>query len=223
MNKEEMKLHNKVGDICSELRDGYVSNSNTHDLLYAVLELFESVIDKRLEWLSWFWELVSEDGLTEVLTEMLPEIEIERGNQLWHYVYPVDVLPRNVCCILKSLILDDALISWLFYLLRIVCWWSEQQPYYETYHLWYCFPMFLWLTQLEKALWLQYENLYVMDPNEKQTTHILKLQQILTIQLHQDPLVMFIKNSMMFKKISAREKNQHSIKCLLLCFVFLII
>lgn len=86
MNEEEMKLHNKVGDICSELRDGYVSNSNIHDLLYAVLELFESVIDKRLEWLSWFWELVSEDGLTEVLTEMLPEIEIERGNQLWHYV-----------------------------------------------------------------------------------------------------------------------------------------
>lgn len=130
MNKEEMKLHNKVGDICSELRDGYVSNSNTHDLLYVVLELFESVIDKRLKWLSWFWELVSEDGLTEVLTEMLPEIEIERGNQLWHYVYRVYVLPRNVCCILKSLILDDALISWLFYLLRIVCWWSEQQPYY---------------------------------------------------------------------------------------------
>lgn len=80
MNKEEMELHNKVGDICSELRDGYVSNSNTHDLLYVVLELFESVIDKRLKWLSWFWELVSEDGLTEVLTEMLPEIEIERGN-----------------------------------------------------------------------------------------------------------------------------------------------
>lgn len=86
MIEEEMKLHNKVGDICSELRDGYVSNSNTHDLLYVVLELFESVIDKRLKWLSWFWELVSEDGLTEVLTEMLPEIEIERGNQLWHYV-----------------------------------------------------------------------------------------------------------------------------------------
>lgn len=74
MNKEEMELHNKVGDICSELRDGYVSNSNTHDLLYAVLELFESDIDKRLKWLSWFWELVSADGLTEVLTEMLPEI-----------------------------------------------------------------------------------------------------------------------------------------------------
>lgn len=57
------------------------------------------------------------------------------------------------------------------------------------------------------AIW---KPLYAKDPNEKQTTHILKLQQILTIQLHQDPLVMFIKNSMMFKKISAREKNQHS-------------
>lgn len=80
--------------------------------------------------------------------------------------------------------------------------------------------MILWLTQLEKALWLQYENLYVKDPNEKQTTHILKLQQILTIQLHQDPLVMFIENSMMFKKISAREKNQHSNAYVIVMFCF---
>lgn len=80
MNKEEMKLYNKVGDICSELRDGYVFNSNSYDFLYVVFELFESVIDKWLKWLSWFWELVFEDGLIEVLIEMLFEIEIERGN-----------------------------------------------------------------------------------------------------------------------------------------------
>lgn len=62
MNKEEIQLHNKVGDIGSdhELRDGYVSNSNIHDLLYSVLELFESSIDKRLQtaelkWLRWFF------------------------------------------------------------------------------------------------------------------------------------------------------------------------
>lgn len=80
MNKEEMELYNKVGDICSELRDGYVFNSNIYDFLYVVFELFESDIDKWLKWLSWFWELVFEDGLIEVLIEMLFEIEIERGN-----------------------------------------------------------------------------------------------------------------------------------------------
>lgn len=80
MIEEEMKLYNKVGDICSELRDGYVLNSNIYDFLYVVFEFFESVIDKWLEWLSWFWELVFEDGLIEVLIEMLFEIEIERGN-----------------------------------------------------------------------------------------------------------------------------------------------
>lgn len=74
MNKEEMELYNKVGDICSELRDGYVFNSNIYDFLYVVFELFESDIDKWLKWLSWFWELVFVDGLIEVLIEMLFEI-----------------------------------------------------------------------------------------------------------------------------------------------------
>lgn len=111
MNKEEIKLHYKIGDIDSELRDGYVSNSNIHDLLYAVLELFESAIDKRLQaaefkWLSWFWELVSEDGLTKVQTGTLPEI---LASAVYKQKFVSDVSPaRDTNTVIDDVIIEDS-------------------------------------------------------------------------------------------------------------------
>ena len=65
---------------------GKVSKSMSHDLLYIVLELFESALDSRLQadgfrWSSWLEELVSVGDLNEVQTGKMPEIENVRGDQ----------------------------------------------------------------------------------------------------------------------------------------------
>lgn len=105
-----------------------------------------------------------------LLSGKLSEIEFERGKQLRHYVYSIYmyVLLWCVCCILKLLIQNGAQISLLFYLLRIFCWWSNNSHIIRhkyDFVIFIRFPMFLWLIQLEKAFWLQYENLYVKDLN----------------------------------------------------------
>lgn len=84
VSKIEIKQQNKVKEICNEQIDGYVSKSIFHDLLYEVLDLFESAIDKKLhaaeiKWLSWMLEWVFEGGLTQEQNGMLPKIKTERG------------------------------------------------------------------------------------------------------------------------------------------------
>lgn len=58
IQKKEIKYNYNAGYIGYQLREGYVSKSNMHDLLYAVLEFFKSFIDRILQaaefkWLSW--------------------------------------------------------------------------------------------------------------------------------------------------------------------------